>query len=451
MNTPHTTWRRPVDGSSKYTKERCSTFPKARVVLLVLFLVSIYLEVRLYITGSIFVPSFFTLLILMPIVSAMYIKRIYRYEAIFVGQVLVVLSLTALLSPGFAYIDQKLLGLLQTTVSLVGGILLFRLLDDLPKVWVARILLVLSIGLLIGAFLEVAGPLREVSLSFREAAYGGPGDYAVYRNDERDLGITGFPRATVFTAEPSLLAIGFFVFINSWLILAYSGRNLAVACLLTLVMFISSGSPVLIMSIIVSLIVALFSKVRVGSFLSAIVIICIGTFGITWGQPQVFSNLFERFGSSYENIDTQQRTSENERLVYPYVTLVNVITESPFFGVGVSGKEVIERYERLPVDPKVALGNNVLAHFFSYLGLIGSLLFVLVFLEYCRRVGVNRIALLLILLVALSQMLGGFETPRLWGYTFLFVAVLKKSAEPLSTIRPLSSSVKKARDLLPEN
>src|SRR5215211_3875357 len=133
MKTLHTRQRWPINRSGESPRSRSFQFPVVRVALLVLFLLSIYVEVPLYLTEPLFVPSFFTLLILMPILAVLYFRRIYRYEAIFVVQILCVLCLSVLLSPGFAYADQKLLGLLQTIVSIVGGILLFRLLNSLQQ------------------------------------------------------------------------------------------------------------------------------------------------------------------------------------------------------------------------------------------------------------------------------------------------------------------------------
>jgi hypothetical protein len=89
--------------------------------------------------------------------ALLYYNRMHRYELVLLGQVLFLLLLTALLSPGFEYIDQKLLGLLQTAFSLIGGVLLVKLLGDLPRRWVSRMLLALWIILILGAFLESQG------------------------------------------------------------------------------------------------------------------------------------------------------------------------------------------------------------------------------------------------------------------------------------------------------
>ena len=426
MKAPHTP-RELASASSGLVGKQNRPLPKFRIALLVAFLVAIYVDVHLYVTSSFVIPSVFMLLVLMPILGVMYHRRIYKYEAAFVGKILLVLLMSVLLSPGFEYIDQKLFGLVQAVAAIIGAVLLLKLLDDLPRHWVARVLLVLSVALVAGAFLEVIGVLRPISDSFREVAFH---ETLFYEADERDVTITGFPRPKFFTAEPSYLAIGFFAFINSWLILTYSKKSLFVACSLTVLMFVLTGSPVIVISLIVSLVIAQFSESDFTSLAFIGVLACVVGLGLASMQPQVFTSFLERVGESYQYLGTSIPTSENLRLVFPYLTLVDVLRVSPFFGVGVTGKELIERYSSLPVDPSAALGNNALAWFFIYLGLVGSLLFIKFTLDYWRRARVGRIALLVVLVLALSQTMGGPETLKFWGYVSLFAGVVKKSSGP---------------------
>lgn len=399
-----------------------------RAGLLMLFLVSVYVEVPLYLDSSLFVPSFFTLLVLVPILTLMYHRRIYKHEAAFLGQVVLILLLTALLSPGFIYLNEKLVGMLQTVLSIAAGILLLKLLGDLPKRWVANILAVLCAALLFGAALEVLGVLREASDSFRDTAFGQM-ESGIYASDQRDQEITGFVRPKLFTTEPSLLAIGFLVFVNSWLVLTYDKKRLAAAGLGTAMMLLLTGSPVLLLSLAASLTITLFKEPRFISVAFVGMLVCIGGLGFALLQPEITSNVTTRVVESTENVGTLKTTSENRRVVFPYVTLVDVLQRSPLFGVGISGKELVERYASLPIDPRYALGNNVLAMFVIYTGLAGALLFGSSIYSFWRRAGVRNIALLVVLILALSQTMGGFETPRFWGYAFLFTGAVKMSHE----------------------
>lgn len=425
-------------GSRKRGRKKSKVREMLLAALLTMFLVSTYLEVPFYITSTLFVPAFFTLLFLVPVLMVVYHRRIYKYEALFAGQVFLVLLLTALLSPGFEYLDQKLLGLLQTMASIVSGILLLKLIRDLPARLTARILLALSLMLLVGASLEVVGLLRGVSDAFRETVYGGEGSYFVYNADERDAGITGFTRPKFFTSEPSLLAIGFFVFVNSWLVLSHNRKNLVMVCIGTLLMIVMTGSLVLALSLFVTLSMLLYQEKSVVAVGTTALLVGSASLLLMFATPDLISSLLERVANIFESGSVLYPGSEQVRLIFPFITMIDVLLASPIFGVGISGKEVIERYSSLPLDPELALGTNVLAMLFIYLGVVGVFLFVGVFHIYWRKLRIRQVALLAILILALSQMMGGFETPRFWGYTFLFIAVLHKRARDES-VEPVTS------------
>src|SRR5215207_9288907 len=128
-------------------------------VLLIVFLISLYTAVPLYVSvggGSLFIPSAFILLVLVPLLFVTLNRRIYRYDMAFLAMMFCVLLLSMLLSPGLDLVDQKLLGFVQTTTSLVAAILLLRLLDRVGRAKVSRILFAFSVVFVVGAFLEVA-------------------------------------------------------------------------------------------------------------------------------------------------------------------------------------------------------------------------------------------------------------------------------------------------------
>lgn len=393
--------------------------------LLTLFLVSVYLEVPLYVTRTFFVPAFFTLLVLVPVLGLIYHRRVRKYEALFVVRISLVLLLTALLSPGFEFVGQKLLGLLQTVVSIVSGILLSKLIVDLPRRLTARILFALSALILLGAALEVAGLLRGVSDAFRETVYGGEGGYFLYESEERDTGITGFVRPSLFVSEPSLVAIGFFAFVNSWLLLDYGRRNLVLTCLGTVLMLALTGSPVLVLSLIVTLVIMQRHRAGILTNVSAPILLGFAGLAIIVLNPTVASNLLLRLNESFDSYSVLNPTSEEIRLVFPLLTAIGVLKASPLFGVGITGKEVIGEFSELPISPDLALGTNLLALLPIYLGVCGSLLFAWASWDYLRATRIRETALLLVMLLAFSQMMGGLETPRVWGYVFLFVGVVR--------------------------
>lgn len=401
-------------------------------LLLTCFLLSIYTEAPLFVSDNVYIPSFVTLLLLAPILGAVFWNRIYMYEAKFVVAIVLVLSMSALLSPGFTFINQKLLGLAQTVLSITAGVLLVKLIDRLEKKRVLRVLLSLSVILVAGAILETLGVLREASDAFRHAAYAkleATGSYGVYNDYARDLGITGFERPNFFASEPSLVAIGFLAFVNSWLSIVPTRRNYLAALALSVLLFLVVGSPIVIGSALVSTAIIFYSEKH---FIHAVVVAAILsmlTVAIVWLSPELIDNTlwrFERlFSMSFTNGDQLAMDSEGLRLILPFIALVDVWANSPLFGTGISGKEVASLYSRFSLPPETVMGINCFPRLFTYLGAIGSSLFIWTFVTYLRRSGIREIMLLAVMVVGLAMTMGAFESPRFWGYVFLFIGAMR--------------------------
>ncbi len=412
-------------------------------VLLVVFLISLYTSVPLYIGvegNSFYIPSVFVLLVMVPLVFVTLNGRIYRYDVAFLAIMSCVLLLTALLSPGLDFLGQKLLGFAQTTTSLVTGVLLLRLLDRVGRRKVAKILFVLSLVFVVGSLLEVVGVLREVSDSFREAAYSNS-PYNVYDDPLRDASITGFERASFFASEPSVLAKGFLAFVNSWLLLCYGKRNFLVTLLLTAVLFVVTGSPVLVVSAAISLAIAATGERRFRGLLAIATFLSLAGLMVLLINPDVVYGLIQRFqyvSSIGLNSNLLVRDSIGLRLVLPALTLVDVWGNSPLFGVGISGKEVAESYMNFYIPPtiidygsNIGFANNFMAALI-YLGLVGIAMFVVTLVWYFRKLGIRSVLLLFFIVVAFSFTGGGFEEARTWGYVFLLVWAVKIRDEAVS-------------------
>lgn len=391
-------------------------------IVLIVWLVALYTRIPLSITETISIPSF-ALFLLAPALLLLIRLRIFFYEAAFFVGLFVLLLLSAFLSPGLAFIDQKLLGVFQTIVSVGVGVVTLRLLDRTGKSRVARVLLLLLIVLVVGSFLEVTDILRPASNYFREIAYGDSA-FVTYDESFRDAQITGFERAKFFTSEPSVLTKGFLIFVNTWLIISYSKRNLLVGLLLTMALFTFTGSLVLIVSSLITLSIAfLYEK----SILS-LVVLAFGALGLLGASilvsPEVFANMILRFQAVHSlgfNLPLLANYSEGVRLILPMITLVEVWKVSPLFGVGVSGEETVSNLTELSVDPILAFGNNNLMALLIYLGLLGTIAFFAIFAWYFKQIKVRNVAFLTWIIVAFSLTGGGIEEPATWGYIFMFI------------------------------
>ena len=169
-------------------------------------------------------------------------------------------------------------------------------------------------------------------------------------------------------------------------------------------------------------------RALIGLFISGVVL-----FYLVMVNP-----LGERALASLDGASQLKQSSENIRMVFPYITMKDVLTGSPVWGVGISGKEVVESFTSLPFDLSTNFGNNNFAAMFTYLGLVGAVLFCVVQYYYFKRVlPVREIVMFSLFAFGLSQTMGAFESPRYWGYLFLFAGALQKSCILSAPLVPL--------------
>jgi hypothetical protein len=364
-------------------------------------------------------------LLSMPLVFYMIRKSIKRFDLALTFKIGAILVASVLFSSGLEYWQYKLVGVLQTSVSVIAGVILFRLVTSTTHHTIEKVMLFSWIILLAGSTLEVAGPLIEVSDTFREWAYQS-GGYGVYSNDKRDLNLVGWIRPKFFASEPSLLAIGFMVFVNGWFLLWPTRRRFLVVMLSSCFAIFIIGSPVVYLSIFVTfnILFCLIQWQRIVlstrillwiGIISAFIIIC----GVII-QSEIISKRFaiENFGEHVGG-----NTSENIRLYLPYMTAIAVIKASPFFGVGISGKRAAVDIANLLDDPSLLVSNNVAA-LLTYFGIVGTAMLLYILYNYMKRTGIRRVWLLFFLWFCLGQTMGGFESPRFWGYLFLLAGVV---------------------------
>jgi len=402
--------------------------------LFLLFLFSIYTEIPLAITGSFYIPAFITIL-LVPILFIVNRKYIFKSDLDFLLRVVAVFLLSIFLSPTTSYLPHKLFSAFpQVTLAIVAGILFQKIILRLEGSRVEKVLFRICLVLLVGVFLENIGLLRGVSDTFREFVYTS-GGYRVYDGDERDISLAGFIRPKLFTSEPSLLAIGFFAVSSSWLILTPMKKSWMVFILGTLIMYLMLPSPILIGSLLLSFIIIFLSKVAsrrafVNNIIifSLILLLVVLYFSFNGG-----GSIGSRLSHALSSSDSYAITSSNMRITFPFITLVDVLGASPLFGLGIGGKDAVVNYSSLPFnDASIIIGNNAFVMMFLYLGIVGGGLFLWALYKYVNKyLYIPQIILLMIIVFVLMQFMGGFVTPRFWGYVLLFIAIIRKRAEIL--------------------
>jgi hypothetical protein len=407
-------------------KDAAPTLQWFRASLLVVMAFCTYLHVPYATGGRVLVPSFPTV-VLTPLLFLTVRPNLSRSDEVFLPKIAFVLLLSIALSPGYAYVGEKFFGLIQCCMAIAVAVLIVRLMQQLRPEMLERALLVFWCLIVGGAILEVLGVIREISDSFRAWAY--LGTYTLVDNDLRDINLVGWPRPKLFSPEPSHVTKVFIASINSWLLVRVSSTKAVIVAGATLVMLVIMGSPMLFGSAAITLAILVWNRrasirIRLAMVLAALLFS--GLFGAFYAES-TFSNVTARIENIGDSARAKRYTpsSEDQRLVYPYLTLVDTWSRWPLFGVGIGGKEVVMEHTTFKLgDPIDALGNNAMAEFGIYLGLVGGAWFIYLLLMQASQTGVERLGLMLVIGTLISQLNGGVESFRYWGFVALFWGAL---------------------------
>lgn len=396
----------------------------SRIILAYLAL-NLYLELPLDLGSGKVLPAF-PYILFIPITFLWIKKKIRMSDINFLWKVEFIFIITTIFSAGLSYWQNKILGDIQISISIIAGLLLFRLMTSISYRNLERLVLIAWSFLLIGALLEVIGLMKSISDVFREWAYSS-GGYAAYANENRDFAMFGRSRPCFFTSEPSLVAMGFMLFINSWFVLRPSVSRLIKIIISTIAAWFVIGSPIIFLSLTLTAthFILTLKKNRPHIWIWSISMILIILTLFT--QSDVLQRRFsaDNFG---ENVGANR--SENIRIFMPFFTAFTVAKESPVFGVGVSGKQAAAEMVKIPVEPNILVSNNI-ASLFIYLGFVGSTMLIYVFIQYFRRLGIKCIHHIFIFWSCIAISMGAFESPRFWGYLF-FIAGIYYHADKLN-------------------
>lgn len=397
-----------------------------RAMLLVAAALSTYLTIPLVSGGRLLVPSVSTVA-LMPLLFLIVYRDLTTADKVFIPKVTFVLLLSIVLSPGHAYLTEKLLSVVQCCLALSVTVMTVRLMLQMRREVLERALQVLWGLLLAGSVLEVTGLTRELSDAFRVWAY--EGTYTLYDGDARDINFVGWVRPKVFSIEPSVVTKMFVALINSWLLVRVTGMKAAIVAIATGAMFVIMGSPMLVVSAAITLTILVWNRqtsirTRVVTVLATLLVsvLFMSFFGET--AMSTLDVRLQRIGSIQADGQLEQR-SENLRAVVPWLTLVNTWSRWPIFGVGFGGKEVVLEESRLSdTNYRFAMGANAAAEVWTYLGLLGGAWFIWLLLREASQTGVRLPAMMLAVVFLFSMLMGGLDSFRYWGHITLLWGAL---------------------------
>ena len=395
-------------------------------MLLVAAVISTYLAIPLVSGGRLLLPSASTFA-LMPLLFLVVYRDLTPADKTFLPKIVFVLLLSLLLSPGHEYVTEKFLSVVQFCLALAVTIMTVRLMLQMRLEVLERALLSLWCLLLAGSVLEITGLTRELSDAFRIWAY--EGTYTLYDGDVRDINMVGWVRPKVFSVEPSVVTKMFVVLINAWLLVRVTGLKGAIVAVATGAMFVIMGSPMLVVSIAITLTILVWNRQasvrsRVATVLATLAASVL--FLVFFGETAIstLDDRIERIGSVQADGQLERR-SENLRAVVPWVTLVNTWSRWPIFGVGFGGKEVVvEKSQFSNTNYRVAMGANAAAETGTYLGLLGGAWFIWLLLRHTSHTGVRSLVVMLAVMFLFSMLMGGLDSFRYWGHIALFWGAL---------------------------
>tara|TARA_B110000208_G_C11782816_1_gene434535 strand:- start:1370 stop:2662 length:1293 start_codon:yes stop_codon:yes gene_type:complete len=390
-----------------------------------------FFGVNLYLSSSVFIPSFYGCVLCL---FFFYLFCEFRTEdLIYLLLVLLVPFLTTFLcGPDFIFGRIKgFLALVYSSVyALVFGRLIFR--TGRKSLFKAvGLLLVITVMLIV---LERFTPVSSVLLSFRAHLYPD----GLYINDTRDLSHYGFVRPKLLFSEPSFLAIyiGCMVwtyislslgrlkdYFLSFLVLASAYFLVGSPTLFVFAIGLAVSMPYLYASKLISIQLLAFYSLMVAVFF---ILACV-----------MFSFEFLPGIERIEDIFSGRDNSVNERILLSADLMLHVLSERPLFGVGVSGTESafdifdevyqahgmrINRGDAGWSRDIHALGANVVMSF----GLLGSSILFLTMFFICKKLlPLNFCGVLFAWAFLLQFLVGAYVTPLYWLYLVMLLVGLK--------------------------
>ncbi len=412
-------------------------------VLLLLVACCTYLQVPLVAGGRLLVPSFPTVA-LAPIIFLVVQRSISTADVVFICKIAFVLLLSIALSPGYSHVQEKFLSMVQFLMAITAAVLIVKLMQKVPRPTLERVLFVLWCLIVIGSILEVMGVIRVQSDAFRAWAY--ESTFGLYDADMRDVNMVGWERPKLFSEEPSHLTKFFIATINAWLLVRVTGVKAIVAAVATLAMLVIMGSPMLVVSGAITMAIVVWNQqARVGARVLAVAaVLVVGVVVGAYFAETAFSKIATRLSNVNETSTEEsadEMSGDERRIILPYSTLIDTWLSAPLFGVGVGGKEVLAQRGTTKSSKSTRIkGNNVLADIGIYLGIVGGTMFVYVVWQQFRRSGVRRFSLLAVLLLLFSQLMGGIDTFRFWGFIALFWGALTVADATAPSESPASAT-----------
>lgn len=385
-----------------------------------------YVDFPILLSGIV-VPSFLVLVFATPLILTETRSAIKRPEFRKLVLILAFLVVATFFFGEFTNILERLKGLLQTVTAICISYISYSYLVRNPSTLHKASLYCLTFIVLF-SITEAAGVTKELSDSFRNYVF--PADLVnyLYTSSDRDLSLAGFERPKVFTAEPSYAAIAFFAMSIVAIKTNPTRKTFLLLMLSNLVMAYLYRSPIIYSTICIILYIYSIEKklYRLGSAGGLLFIIALAA--VAWALPSLLEVLGRPLlTGDLSSLDLAALNSQTIRFLVPIHTSLDVLSNYPLFGTGLTGKETIERISTLYVPAQSAMGTNSVFTLLMYFGAFGTAIYLLLFFSLLKTIDRHYLVTIVPCVTIYANMLGGYETVKYWFFMFVIFAAYKKS------------------------
>jgi hypothetical protein len=334
---------------------------------------------------------------------------------------------------GSASFPSDVTNLVQSTALLLAGVAtglgLFAELRRWPRRTLGDILLAGCVTVVVLGYCERFAPVAEFSDSVREVLYSADGQF-LYSSDERDMFFYGTVRPKIFTQEPSHPA-KFIAFAGAaWFLLTTRRHRLTVAAILFALATYVLRSPSLFAGpalVLYSWAFGVNGRFQRAPITARLCVVAAAVVAVVMLPEWISIVPTPRSADIAQGADV----SSIVRLVGAREVAVELVRESPFFGVGIGGKDyawdtVLSVYASFPgvdleqfyLSPDVGWG-NAFFQCVAYCGLLGTAAFLwwITFLSK-KLVTFDWPAMLMTFFVSFN-LDGAVNLVRPWVYFFL--------------------------------
>lgn len=397
------------------------------VFLILVSLIGTYMQFHLYVGERIAFPFLFPNLIGIAAFIYYALKRQFL-PALTAVILLVLFALVAVMMAAFdGYLGGALSKYSQLLLSIFAGYGLCWLILQIPRERLRKLLARLAWVILIVAFAETYLGFYEVMTQINTVLYSWR-PQGFYTSVERDIALWNRVRPLVFSTEPSLVGIWGSVLMVGATILSPSDhwkRYLVLIAYVGVLLFIARSISVI--PILVTYLGATMFYKRNSQ--SKQIMLFYGLIAVAWILS--FTSALMLIGRFLQD------TSFFVRFTVPYLTTLQALDRSLFFGLGLGNDDL---FEVIVFDVWAQAGmlvrsavyveqyglNGMLTNsFFSIwinLGMVGGVSFLAVVFGFVRQIGRFPAMMVLTTTFGTWMTVGGFVDMRTWFFLYFFIA-----------------------------